>query len=802
MKKIIGLLNRLRRRISPRVWSAAGGGALVAGSLLLPGIDLYCCNAGELNFRLGDFLPFLLCLTVLLALLLMMLQLAFRRFFTVVNAAVIGVGLLIWVQTTFLKNDFGVVDGAIPDWKGLEFFVVLELVILLALFVGVLWQRRWCSACGAQIAGIVLLAQLVPVGVHLTQSFSEEYQNHTYSLNSQNMFLFAPRDNVVLILMDAVGREVFQRVLESHPDVEEIFQDFNCFIRTISPTPLTRFAVPGLLSGVTYSGNYVDAANEEHNAYLRASALAPGSLWQTLGAAGYRREAYPFIVPTVWLDPALVDNLEPWKEEAISLRPWLELWNLRCMPLILKPWAHRRAQKILNDYGVQDPHVLKAKGRQLPRDLQLLQRMREESATGERDKIFKYLHFQGAHVPLALDGQMNPVPEGSLPLDEQVEGVLRIFGEVIRILKKLGVYDNALIVIAGDHSERYGADTVTLIKRRGETGEQMRTIHRAVFLPELAETIRRLALGEGDKGTVFDEKRPGQEARWQEVAAHRQPTALLKLTGWEPVNAEEFRLPEEKMLNRRFLNGYGERDGEQLLLIVHDLPLKEIWVEGMASPEVFLGDPCSGKVLYRSLLHRADAHSRTTSPICFRMSFADIPDGIYRWHLRGRDRYGELSGQYFFSSLIQVSGGQWTLIGKSPPSVPSRLKIGDDILLRGDRYWPQLDLIRVGNQDFDQFDFYPSSRLVLRLPEHDRALRLLFTVAHGRFGLTSVQPGAAGMSFSPWMLKQMEADQEFSLVIPEEEVRRGELTLRFQFQVSPAVRPYFSLSRIRVEAAE
>ncbi len=799
--KGVGVIVRLWRRIPPCVWSAVGGGALVAGSLLLPGIELYCTNAGELNFRLSRFLPFLLSLTGLLALLLSMLQLAFRRFFTVVNAAVIGCGLMIWVQTTFLQNDFGVVDGAAPTWEGLEFFVVLELLVLLAVFAGVLWQRRWCSAHGAQIALVVLLAQLVPVVMQVKRNSTEDYRNHSYCLTGDELCRFAPHDNVVLILMDAVGREMFQRVLASHPDVEDIFQDFNCFIRTISPTPLTRFAVPGLLSGVTYTGNYGEATNEEHNAYLRESAFSSGSLWRTLGAAGYRREAYPFVVPTVWLDPALVDNLKPLQNESISLRPWLELWNLRCMPLLLKPWAHRRAQKILSDYGVQVQNSY-VNRRSLPRDLHLLRRFQEEGTVGKRAKVFKYLHFQGAHVPLALDGQMNPVPEGSLPLEEQVEGVLRILGEWMQCLKKLGIYDDTVIVIAGDHSERYGADTVTLIKRRGEKGEQMRTIQRAVFLPELAETIRRLALGEGEQGTIFDEKRPGQKERWQEVAQHRRTTAVVKLGRWEPVTSNECMSYENQVWPRRFLNGYGERDGEWLMLIAHDLPKEELLGNTEMISEMFLGDPWSGKLLYRSRLQVPASQAKTTLPVCFRMSFAGIPDGVYRCQIRMKDQsVGEMT-QFFFPSLIQIADGQWTLIGKSPPSGVARLQIGDDIQLRGDRYWPQLDLIRVRNQDFDQFDVFPSSRLVLRLPEYDGALRLTFTVAYGRFGLTSVLPVAAGLHFAPWELKQMEADQEFSLVVPAETVRSGELTLRFQFQKKEMVRPYFSLSRIRVEAAE
>ena len=104
--KGVGVIVRLWRRIPPCVWSAVGGGALVAGSLLLPGIELYCTNAGELNFRLSRFLPFLLSLTGLLALLLSMLQLAFRRFFTVVNAAVIGCGMRRQKLSGKKKTDF------------------------------------------------------------------------------------------------------------------------------------------------------------------------------------------------------------------------------------------------------------------------------------------------------------------------------------------------------------------------------------------------------------------------------------------------------------------------------------------------------------------------------------------------------------------------------------------------------------------------------------------------------------------------------------------------------------------------
>ena len=64
-------------------------------------------------------------------------------------------------------------------------------------------------------------------------------------------------------------------------------------------------------------------------------------------------------------------------------------------------------------------------------------------------KVFKFIHIEGAHVPFNYDEDMNPIADGTY--EQKQRATLTILKQYIQKLKDSGMYDNSTIMIMGDH---------------------------------------------------------------------------------------------------------------------------------------------------------------------------------------------------------------------------------------------------------------------------------------------------------------------------------------------------------------
>ena len=70
--------------------------------------------------------------------------------------------------------------------------------------------------------------------------------------------------------------------------------------------------------------------------------------------------------------------------------------------------------------------------------------------------VFRFYHLYAPHSPYQLDEKFNFI--GRKPLTRewfkaQTEGALWVLSEMIQVLKDIDVFDDALIIIVGDHGE-------------------------------------------------------------------------------------------------------------------------------------------------------------------------------------------------------------------------------------------------------------------------------------------------------------------------------------------------------------
>jgi hypothetical protein len=85
---------------------------------------------------------------------------------------------------------------------------------------------------------------------------------------------------------------------------------------------------------------------------------------------------------------------------------------------------------------------------------------------GESERSYSFIHLSGTHLPLLYDENFNLLPEDDPRARDSTLGMKQSFAIINRYIdemKRLGVYDNATIIITGDHPS-IGSDSAVPLR--------------------------------------------------------------------------------------------------------------------------------------------------------------------------------------------------------------------------------------------------------------------------------------------------------------------------------------------------
>lgn len=472
------------------VLAAFSTALVVTGSAILPGLELFCINQGEFTFSMSRLLLISALAGGIALLFLCLLLLVFRnsKHYDALNALLLAAGTTIWLQYVFFSQSMPELE---PSWFALSPIIGLLLLgnlflVLLPSFL-IFWQKNWCRQHYWQLALIILAPQMISTIRTMAASSKPEYNFYEYSIAEDTKFLFAKDENIVILVVDSMGEFIFRQVWQSFPDLQPTLKDFTCFDRMVSPIPFTSNAVPALLTGVNAQSipkNENENSND-HAEYLKAACWSENSLFLNFKKLGYHTDAYPFNLKTVSYDPALLDNVVLRENHQQSQQLFLDILFFRFTPLFLKPLLKNPYLSLTDQFVIPAKDNLAVQNRS--HDPVFYQQLDSTIEAGSFSKGLKYLHIKGAHHPVCTDENLQ-ISSGTNVV-RQLRGSLKILELLIKKMKALGIYDQAMIVVAGDHSERYSPEIVALMKRPGETHESMQFNSLPCQISDIAGTV-------------------------------------------------------------------------------------------------------------------------------------------------------------------------------------------------------------------------------------------------------------------------------------------------------------------------
>lgn len=374
-----------------------------------------------------------------------------------VAALFMGLALGALLQGTYLGWGFGALDGSRLNWSQPVILMVLGIAIWFVPIVApqVIADLRTQGLVRA-VSFIVIATQaaLLAVNFATTDRFPA-YK--AYSPDRSGLMEFSSQRNIVLMVVDEFQCDVFSDVMARFPETTAVFDGFTHFENAVAPSSQTFPSVPALLTERVYDNSLPTPTFVEET-------FLSHSLPRALRKGGLRTELFQAINGTVFMSPEVADNAIPREFSVFLTYQVIKFGVVRSSPVWLKRLVFGFEARQQLKAREEDPNarnkVWFAKGRTHPWDMWSFRDRIGEATVADKPATFKFVHLEGTHVPIRFDEALEPV-QVDYSRDSvvaQAAGVSLMISEYLETMKDLGIYDNALIFIVGDHGSGRAED--------------------------------------------------------------------------------------------------------------------------------------------------------------------------------------------------------------------------------------------------------------------------------------------------------------------------------------------------------
>ena len=432
---------------------------IVATIFLLLPFAIYMGNAAEFSVPFIEIISWNIVPAFGLLLLLMLPSLFMSaKYHRVYTYGLAVFGLLLWVHGSLIVWDYGPLDGRVIDWDADSWKGWVDVSIwVIAILVAIVVYRRLGTFI-LRFAALFFLVQLLVISVQTIQNLDHLNKDtrHADRNTLDQLAGFSSKGNVLHILLDGFESDVFEELVLNDKDIfdyKDKFKGFTYFKEALSVFPYTRFAVPAFLSGEVYHNNI--PKNEFISSVLGKKSLlnnafdngyevdiASMEYWAPLYGSAKHTNSY--IIP--------FDTYASSRElKVYAATRLLDMSLFRVVPHWLKKHVYNDQKWFVNKLFVNS-ELLQQLYFSHTRFLNYI----AENMNVSRDApVYKYFHVMNTHNPMVVNEQCGyaggvlPTNRYTLTVQSKctLDTVVRLFDK----MRELGVYDDTLIVIHGDH---------------------------------------------------------------------------------------------------------------------------------------------------------------------------------------------------------------------------------------------------------------------------------------------------------------------------------------------------------------
>lgn len=488
-------------------------------------------NSDELSFGFTDLLvglvvPFLVAATVLAIAWMACAVLMPRRGVALLTALLVCLA----VQGSIFVWNYGQFDGSPIDWDAHFGKGVLDAAFWAAMLLLAIVRPGLLARYAADAVKLVLVFQLLglaaawlqvrPLAAKHGESSAERAVATTdgngellipsgatpsavvtNSAADRDLVAFSRERNVLLVVLDTFQSDFFAELLQDPEVAASIPPGFTYYRNAISTYPTTFLSLQNILTsrvGAKKSGlkrwrvaqmkRSVPAKLADRD--YGVSLLVGYPQWLACDSLGSR---LPCTAPVSLVAHFSGDEAAD-RFRTEEVRSLLGVASFRVSPHFLRPWVYAGGQwRIATLYG-SDAALGSTDTRiavDSRRDIVILRELASRATTAAVAPTFKFLHFSGAHPPVTTDRDCAFLPTGNAADTDAVRAafvgtagcVLGLTFDFLKRLDELGVYDESLIFVVGDHGQvdvpldaRFASPDIAGADSSGRGGEMSRGV--------------------------------------------------------------------------------------------------------------------------------------------------------------------------------------------------------------------------------------------------------------------------------------------------------------------------------------
>lgn len=358
--------------------------------------------------------------------------------------------VILYIQGNYFASNLPAMDGTEIEWANYmpemeqSAILCLSVIIIVAILFRVLKNKKFTYV--VDFTCILITAMLVVSLTDINKNTNgTQIKQNDFVVSKNNQYDYSSDKNFIVFVVDAFDSQTFNGIVSNSNEYKEMFDGFTYYPNTVCAYPFTSRSIPFILSGRWYEneGEYKD---------FEAEAMSDSPLLNSLEQQGYRLDAYEdeFLFDTNMSRYSNVVKIPTKLSSKYKLREEeLNLALFKYLPFFMKGNDEVNLDSFsdLKETGDPDVDFFKMSDSDYYNDL-----LNSEITTTDQ-KVFKFIHIEGAHVPFNYDEDMNPIADGTY--EQKQRATLTILKQYIQKLKDSGVYDNSTIMIMGDHGYNY-----------------------------------------------------------------------------------------------------------------------------------------------------------------------------------------------------------------------------------------------------------------------------------------------------------------------------------------------------------
>lgn len=462
--------------------------------------EIFFANVSEFEFLYGEFAGYMALIFLgILIVLTMVLALLPEKIHSIVLSVLFAISVAGYLQVMFLNKNLDLL-GVNPDGYHVPLMQgILNLLIWLVLLMGVIvlavWKREIWKKVVMYLSILLIGMQAVALVSLLITAPEEAYERAKEDdrLWGKDQYTVSADKNIIVFVLDYFSSLYLQQMLAVYPDGADCLHDFTYY----SNADCTYYGTfPSMVHMLT--GCEVDTT-VSNNEWLKNSWNNDLTVefYQEMQANNYKMNVYTADVHVLCSDNGcgiLRDRISNITDEprevdvntGLLLRTLGKMSSYRMAPDLLKPQFYTNVSEyslIVQELGNGIAHT----------NSDFYAKLQEDGLQADDSaNYFIFQHLIGTHE---LNTDINGNYQEKTSVEETARGCMTIMEAYLNELKRLGVYDDATIIITADHGGDWKEDlqVIYFIKQPGETHEASPMTNAPISHCDMLPTVAQMA---------------------------------------------------------------------------------------------------------------------------------------------------------------------------------------------------------------------------------------------------------------------------------------------------------------------